>query len=162
MALTPLSDEDRARMLAEAEEMRAARSEHLRRVEARRVGVAVLVTVGCQIYSRQRLDIDELDERPARGGVIVAIGEGERDADTGFIPRRFTILDPTAHPSRWEHVIDEGDVDFELTVAANDNQLVNLITRLQREGGKRKGSVLTPREGRWIEHERALKSVVLP
>jgi len=123
--------------------------------------VAVLVEVGVDYATKTRTHIVG-GEPMAIGGVCVAITEGERDPDTGFVARRFAVIDPGLPPDRWEHVLEEAEVDFELTTAANTGRLVALITRLQAEGAKRKGRVLTPREGRWIEYERALKAVILP
>jgi len=125
--------------------------------------VAVLVEVGVEVYSKARRQVgDDINNTVPLGGVVVAITEGERDPDTGFVARRFAVIDPGLPPDRWEHVLEEAEVDFELTTAANTGRLVALITRLQAEGAKRKGRVLTPREGRWIEYERALKAVILP
>lgn len=159
LAPRPPAEPEHARMLAEAEAMRAARDGHRRTVEARRIGVMVLLDVGVTIWSSLAHDADGL---ALIGGVVVQISEGERDPDSGFIARRFVCLNPFAGPRNWEHTIDEGDVSPEATEATDNARIVQLITRLQAEGGKRKSRILTPRDGRLIEYERALKAVVLP
>jgi hypothetical protein len=158
LAPRELTDDDRARMTAEAEEQRAAKDAARRRVEARRMGVMVLLEVGVTVWSSSRQD----HTAESIGGVVVQISEGERHPNTGFIERRFTCLNPFAGPDRWERTLVEGDINRESVELASTAQLVKLITRLQAAGGRRRANMLTPRDGRMIDYELALKAVVLP
>lgn len=112
--------EDRARMLAEAEELRAANALENERANIGRVGPTVDVRIGCEAYSRYG------DEGSRKGGTIVEIGD--RHPETGY--RWFVVLDRYAPDHLWHRVLDEADVDPELYVGPEPAALVAVVRRL--------------------------------
>lgn len=151
LADRPLTDEDLARMRAEAESLHAAKTAHRQAVEARRIGTLAMIEPGVAIWS-------SYGDEP-RGGVVVEEAQ-EVLRDTGEIIRRFTYLNPFKHVNAWEGSMPETEIMQDGVEIMPSSRLVTIARRLAEMVGKG-GGVATPRDLRHAKWAHALLVIAM-